>query len=127
MDKEFVNELSEGVSISDDSYVKTSEERSNVLMLDDLCTKASEVQSLEYKLKLKKQELDKMRAAYLLKMKNENVTKQENELVTVLIKDAYETRSVDTELMKKDGIYDKYAKTKTVAESLVIKLHKIEG
>jgi len=110
MDTEFINELSE-----------------QVLTLDDLCTKASEVQSLEYELKLKKQELDEMRAAYLLKMKNENVTKQENELITVLIKDAYETRSVDTELMKKDGIYDKYAKTKMVAESLVVKLHKIRG
>ena len=97
------------------------------LTLDELCAKASEVQSLEYELKQKKQELDDMRAAYLLKMKEEKIKKQENELITVLIKDAYETRSVDTELMKKDGIYDKYAKTKMVAESLVVKLHKIKG
>ena len=108
---EFANELADGLTI------------------ENLYAKTVAVKELETKFKTAKDDLDAFRAFYLRKLRNENLTKQENELISVSIKEPYETYSVDTDKMKADGIYEKYAKRKTVDASLVVKIknQKIKG
>ena len=106
-----------------------AKELTDGLTIENLYQKTVRVKELETQFKTAKDELDAFRKFYLQKMRDENHSKEENDKVSVTIKEAYETKSVDTEKMKADGIYDKYAKTKTVDASLVVKIksRKIEG
>lgn len=114
MDKEFENELSE--------YLEN-------LTIENLYEKTVRVKELKDAYESAKDELDTFRAFYLQKMRYENLTKQENNDVSVTIKEAYESCSVDTEKLKADGLYEAYSKKKTVDASLVVKIKskKIQG
>jgi hypothetical protein len=112
-DKDFLQEL--------------EEESSAELTLENLYSKSAQVKELERKYKIAKDELDGFRAMYMQKMKADGVTFQENRYISVCYKEPYETKQVDTEKMKADGIYDKYTITKSVSESILVKLKKING
>lgn len=102
---------------------------SDNLTIENLYQMTVRVKELETEYKSAKDELDVFRKFYLQKMRNENIDKQENEKIFVSIKEAYETCSVDTDKMKADGIYEQYAKRKTVDASLIVKIRnqKITG
>ena len=104
-------------------------ELSDNLTIENLYRMTVEVKDLETKYKSAKDNLDAFRKFYLQKMRNENIDKQENEKISVSIKESYEMCSVDTDKMKADGIYDQYVKRKTVDASLVVKIinQKITG
>lgn len=99
-------------------------ELTDSLTIENLYEKTVRVKELETQFKTAKDELDAFRMFYLQKMRNENLTKQENDDVSVTIKEAYESCSVDTEKLKADGLYDKYTKKKSVDASLVVKIKK---
>ena len=104
-------------------------ELSDNLTIENLYCMTVKVKELESQFKTAKDNLDAFRKFYLQKMRNENHTKEENDDISVSIKESYESCSVDTDLMKADGIYDKYTKKKIVDASLVVKIKKtkIEG
>lgn len=104
-------------------------ELTDSLTIENLYEKTVRVKELETQFKTAKDELDAFRAFYLQKMRNENLTKQENDDISVSIKESYESSVVDTEKLKADGLYEAYSKKKTVDASLVVKIKskKING
>lgn len=96
--------------------------------------KISELESIEYLItsleEQKKQAEAKekeMKDALLAAMKEYGITTYDFGLVKATLKASYTRESVDTAALKKDGLYDKYKKTSTVKESLLLTIKKERG
>lgn len=113
MEREFANELE---TVNSESA-----------MLDEIYVLTNEIKDLDSEIKSRKERLENVRARMLDYMQRNNFVKRETDKMTVTVKDAYESRSVDSDLLKKDGLYEKYCKTKTVGASIVVTLKKIKG
>lgn len=72
------------------------------------------------KLEFEKQEKD-FKYALLKAMKQNNIKSFTNDLVTITFKDGYMRKGVDTDKLKRDGLYDEYAYEVPVEESVSVR------
>lgn len=91
---------------------------------DNMMVEIEKVEQLikyhEQLVKEAKQKEEDMKSALLQAMKDNGLKTYDFGSVKATIKDSYEKSSVDTNKLKADGLYDKYKKTSTVKESLII-------
>ena len=96
--------------------------------VDEALVRLSELESLilvaETELESKKKDIDTIKAFLLEQMSKNKVKKWETDNITVTYIEPFERVSIDSKTLKADNpeIYQKYAKTSTIKESIKIKL-----
>lgn len=73
-----------------------------------------------------KKTADKVRAAMLEAMRDNNIVKYDSPALTVTYVAPSKKRSVDVDALKKAGLYDRYLKESVVKESIRIKVKEVE-